>query len=69
MGGALRLGSNTTIRDCTFTANSASSVGVAIAAVGVARISDTVFDGNTFFCEAGEFVEDIQQVWTLASRC
>lgn len=63
VGGALRLGGTTTILNTSFIANSASSRGLAIAAVGFANISDSTFAHNTFYCETGEFVEDIPQVW------
>eukprot|EP00752_Nemacystus_decipiens_P008612 g7691.t1 len=62
IGGALRLGGKTTIDDCAFVANSASTRGPAIAAVAFVAINNTVFDDNTFFCQAGEYVEDVKKV-------
>ncbi|CAB1105335.1 unnamed protein product [Ectocarpus sp. CCAP 1310/34] len=61
VGGALQLGGKTNVDGCAFVANSASSRGLAIAAVGFVNISDTLFEGNTFFCQAGEFVENKEQ--------
>lgn len=56
IGGALRLGGGTTIRDCSFVSNMAANIGLAVAAVGSAEIYDSEFRGNVFSCREGEFL-------------
>lgn len=68
VGGALRLGGATTVRDCSFVANSASTRGLAVAVVDSANITLSSFDGNAFDCEAGEFLDEIRQVWGAIYR-
>ena len=58
VGGALRLGGNTTIRECHFVSNLASRSGPAIGAVGMTAISDSHFKGNTFFCQEKKFLRE-----------
>lgn len=56
VGGALRLGGGTSIRDCAFISNLASSGGLAVAAVGSVEINDSSFRGNVFICGEGTYL-------------
>lgn len=62
VGGALRLGGTTAIQNCSFISNMASSRVLASATVGSVNISGSVFDGNVFYCEAGKFLEFLDEV-------
>eukprot|EP00903_Cladosiphon_okamuranus_P012632 g11818.t1 len=53
IGGAMILGGATVVRECSFLSNSVSSRGLAVAVVGSADISGSVFDGNELFCASG----------------
>ena len=62
VGGAMRLGGSAVVNNCSFLSNSALTRGLAVAVVGSADISDSVFDGNEFTCAVGSFQEDASQV-------
>eukprot|EP00903_Cladosiphon_okamuranus_P012633 g11819.t1 len=53
IGGAMILGGATVVRECSFLSNSVSSRGLAVAVVGSADISSSVFDGNELHCASG----------------
>lgn len=56
IGGALRLGGATTIRDSSFVSNLASSRGLAVAAVGSVEIHGSSFRENAFLCREGDYM-------------
>ena len=62
MGGAIRLGGDATIYDCSFISNKASSSGLAVSVIGSVDIKGSSFDGNVFSCDEGEFMEYILHV-------
>lgn len=62
VGGAMRLGGSAVVNNCSFLSNSALTRGLAVAVVGSAGISDSVFDGNELYCALGSFREDTSQV-------
>lgn len=69
VGGALRLGGNTTIDNCSFVSNMASRTSPAIGAVGMAVLRDSSFLENTFFCREKEFLEEVSTVSKLSGFC
>ncbi|CAM9358530.1 unnamed protein product [Ectocarpus sp. 13 AM-2016] len=68
VGGAMRLGGTTIVRECSFLSNSASVRGFAVAAVnGSANISSSSFEGNELYCESGSYRKDTEKA-RLAAR-
>ncbi|CAN0437324.1 unnamed protein product [Ectocarpus sp. 12 AP-2014] len=60
VGGALRLGGTTIVRDCSFLSNSASR-GLAVAVIASASISGSSFERNELVCEAGSYRVDTEE--------
>ena len=61
IGGALRLGGTADVFNCSFGSNSATNRGPAIAVGTTPVISNSSFDGNELFCEAGSYL-DVEKV-------
>lgn len=66
VGGALRLGGITSIRECSFVSNMASDSGLAVAAVGSMEINGSSFHRNVFSCDEGEYLEEVRKVCKIA---
>ncbi|CAM9790765.1 unnamed protein product [Scytosiphon promiscuus] len=61
VGGAMRLGGDALVRDCSFLSNSASTRGLAIAVIWFANISGSWFDGNDLYCAADSYRQDTEE--------
>lgn len=69
VGGAARLGGETTVSWCRFVSNKASSSGLAIAAVGSVEMNGSSFRGNVYSCAEGEYLEEISNVRENSFLC
>eukprot|EP00752_Nemacystus_decipiens_P012380 g10972.t1 len=61
VGGAMRLGGSAVVINCTFVSNSATSRGLAVNVVGLADITNSSFNRNELYCEAGSYRGDIEE--------
>lgn len=60
IGGALRLGGTADVFNCSFVFNTATNRGPAIAVVTTPGISNSSFDGNELYCEAGSYLDAVK---------
>lgn len=69
VGGALRLGGEATLTNCTFVDNSVEDEGPAISNVGVVYVVGNAsrFSGNIFSCENETYLDtfDGKRTWTV----
>ena len=58
----MSLGGSAVVHECSFVSNFAYDRGLAIAAVGVANVTGSSFDGNDFICTAGSYRSEPEEV-------
>lgn len=62
VGGAMRLGGEVDVSECSFLSISATSRGPAVAVLASTTISNSSFDRNELCCGAGSYREDTEEV-------